>query len=450
MEERVVPISSLLKWTPKQKLAWEAMQTHRYILYGGARGGGKSRFLRWALAAWLYGVYVNMGITGVRVMLACETYADLRDRQISKIKLEFPQYLGQLKETKEDGLSFVMSDEFGGGVIALRNLDDPSKYQSAEFAVIAVDELTKNLKETFDVLRGSLRWPGIEHTIFLSATNPGGIGHGWVKRLWIDRDFPKELESRAHEFAFIQSLPKDNEYLTQSYWDELNSLPEDLRRAWVEGDWSIFSGQAFPDWRTDIHVIDPTFIPPDYPKWRAVDFGFSQPFCCLWFYKDLNIGRVFVYREAYAVGLTDRDQARLIRTLTPPEEQIGITYADPAMWTTKTLAGVVTTSADEYLKEGVYLAKADNNRLSGKRKVDRMLTMMPDGKPGVLIFSNCKNLIRTMPILAYSKTNPEDVDTRQEDHAYDALRYGMTNINTEVRRDKIERKVSPMTRLKSI
>jgi phage terminase large subunit len=171
--------------------------------------------------------YREYGLENVVVGLFCETYPDLRDRQINKIKKEFPQALGVIKETKTHGLGFYLSEENGGGVIALRNLDKPDKYQSAEFAMIAVDELTKSTFDTFEILRGSKRWPGLSHTLFVGATNPGGIGHGWVKDLWIDGNFPANMRSMKQHFKFIQSLPSDNPHLDEFYWEELNTLSDD-------------------------------------------------------------------------------------------------------------------------------------------------------------------------------------------------------------------------------
>ena len=200
------------------------------------------------------------GHRGVRVGLFSENYPTLKDRQVTKIKAEFPNWLGELKATKDEGLGFYLRERFGGGAILLRNLDDTSKYQSAEFAGVAVEELTKNATvDVFDVLRGSLRWPGITDTFFWGATNPGSAGHLWVKALWIERDYTGEYERLlplAHQFCFIKSLPTDNRHLTKEYWEELDSLPLNLRKAWVEGSWDHFVGMAFAEWDRDVHVAE--------------------------------------------------------------------------------------------------------------------------------------------------------------------------------------------------
>jgi phage terminase large subunit len=432
-----IRLTELVQFLPKQQQAFDALFTHGYILYGGARGPGKSYFLRWAALLYILYLFVFKGIPGVRVGLFCETYRDLQDRQISKIKTEFPAWLGEVRDTKEDGLCYFIRDEYGGGQIALRNLDDASKYQSAEFAGIFIDELTKISRETFDILRGSKRWPGVAHTVFVAASNPGSIGHQWVKQLWIDRQFPEELQQKADEFIFIRALPKDNPHLDQSYWDELNSLPEPLRSAWRDGNWDVFAGMAFPEWNTVVHVVEPFPVPGWWPRWRAIDWGFAKPFCCLWFTKDTDTGRTFVYREAYKTELTDPRQARLIRELTLPDEHIIVTYADPSMWARQTVEDQVTSTADKYKAEGIVLTKADNDRLSGKRKVNAILAPLPDGLPGLQIFSTCTNLIRTLPALPYDASRVEDIDTHAEDHAYDTLRYGLTKTVASAQRQKV-------------
>lgn len=429
---QAIRLSELYSFTDKQAAARDACFRRRFILYGGARGGGKSYWLRWMLLHLLLYWYFHEGIKGVIVGLFCDTYPELRDRQINKINSEFPAWMGEVKETKEDGLCFFLRPDLGGGKIALRNLDDARKYRSAEFAAVAVDELTLIPLDTFNILRGSLRWPGIAHTLFLAATNPGGLGHLWVKRYWIDQDYPPEMRELGSQFEFIKSLPADNPHLDKTYWDDLNSLPPDLARAWVQGDWNVFAGQAFGTWRDDTHVIDPFQLPDHWPRWRGIDWGYDAPFCCLWIAKDPATGRYYAYREAYVRELIDRDQAKLIRDMTMPAEQIIASYADPSMWARKTQV-TITSTADEYAAAGVPLTPGDNDRLSGKRKVDRMLQNLPDGKPGLMVFATCRNLIRTLPALPYDDTRIEDINTKAEDHGYDALRYALSAA-----RDKVE------------
>lgn len=437
-----IGVSSLCNWQPKQLEAWLAIRQARYVLFGGSRGPGKSFWLRWSALMYLLQL-AREGYRDVRVGLFCESYPDLRDRQINKINVEFPAWLGSIMETQEDGLCFFVVPEYGGGKIALRNLDKPAKYQSAEFAAVFIDELTKITQDTFNILRGSLRWPGIDHTVFAAASNPGGVGHGWVKRFWIDRDFPPELREAADEFVFIRALPGDNKYLTKTYWEELNRMPEDLRAAWRDGNWDIFAGQAFGAWDYHRHVVQPFAIPAHWPKWRGLDWGFSAPFCCLWLTRNPDNGRIYVYREAYATELTDRQQARLIKTLTTTNDY-RTTFADPALWARKNVNNLVVTTADEFGAEGVTLTRADNDRLNGKRKVDRLLQNLPDGEPGLQVFANCVNLIRTLPTLPYDKLHVEDIDTAAEDHAYDALKYALTNINFEAKKLDQRRQRSPL------
>ena len=365
--------------------------------------------------------------------LFCETYVSLKDRQISKISAEFPRWLGEVKSTKADGLGFYIKEQFGGGAILLRNLDDPSKYQSAEFAGIAIDELTKNTFETFEILRGSLRWPGIHHRPFLAATNPGGIGHLWAKALFVDGSFTgfPQLLQRKDDFAFVKALPEDNPYLDAAYWDELNSLSEGLRRAWVNGDWDIFAGQVFTEWNPLEHICDPFKIPKHWIRRRCVDGGYAAPWCTLWLAEEPETGRIYVYREIYGSEVTDRRQAALVKKYSKGEA-FKVSFGDPAMWAKKNVQGVVTSSADEYSRGGVALVPGDNNRINGKMKVHRALANLPDGKPGLIVFRTCANLIRTLPALPYDPIRVEDVDSKAEDHAYDALRYGFSEYVTKV------------------
>ena len=270
-------LTELMQFQARQQMAWDSMWKYRYTLYGGARGGGKSYLLRRALLGLLL-YYPSIGLKNVMVGLFCDTWENLRDRQIAKIKSEFPDWLGETNKTDTYGLAFHLRPEYGGGIMALRNLgDDPTKYKSAEFAAIGWDEVTLSAnREVFDILRGSLRWPGIEHCPLLGASNPDGPGNVWVRKYWIERDFPPELQGMSDQFNFVPALPSDNKYLSKSYWDELNSQPEERRRAWLNGDWYVFAGQAVK-FRYDQHVVAPFEIPDHWIRVRGFDWGGLLP-----------------------------------------------------------------------------------------------------------------------------------------------------------------------------
>jgi len=269
---RRITFSELCNFQPKQLEATKKSDLYQYFLYGGTRGPGKSYWLRWHLLRLLMKL-AQQGIRHATVGLFCEDYPSLTERQTNKIAQEFPEWLGKLKDSKTRGFGFHLSDTYGGGFLALRNLDDPSKYQSAEFAGIGIDELTKNEEKVFDILRGSLRWKGVRKPRFCAATNPGGIGHSWVRRLWIDRDFPERYEKLKEEFYFLAALPDDNKYLDESYWQMLDSLPEGLHRAWRLGEWDVFEGQFFSEFRRDKHLVEEYSYNPNFSSIGGIDYG---------------------------------------------------------------------------------------------------------------------------------------------------------------------------------
>jgi len=417
-------IRALAGFTPKQDIALDSLYTSIYTLFGGAAGPGKSYWLRWAAIHFLIECGAK-GLKDVRVGLFCEDYPTLADRQISRIKREFPSYLGTLRGTREEGFGFFLKPEYGGGYIALRNLDDPSKYASTEFAAIFVDELTKNDRQTFEDLRFRLRWPGLEHNPFAAATNPGSKGHGWVKKLWIDKDFTGEMDMALEpaDFAFVQALPSDNAHLPASYWKQLDTLNPRMRRAMRDGLWDSFSGQAFTEFHRPAHVITPFTIPMDWTRWTSTDYGYVDPWATVWMARSPDRSRVVVYREGYQTGLTAREQARKVKAMTG-EEPIRLHLGDPSMWAMRErLANEAIAS--EYAAEGILLQPANNDRLGGKAKVHEALAWIPGQPPRMQIFNSCPNLIRTLENIPLSETRPEDVDTDADDHLYDCVRYGL-------------------------
>ena len=230
----VADFSKLCNFTQKQKEALEAVKKYKYVLYGGSMGSGKSHWLRWMAIYWLLYLSLKYKAKGIRAGLFCEDYGSLNDRHISKIRMEFPKGLGTYNEQRHE---FTLHPHFGSSTLAFRNLDDPSKYVSSEFALIAVDEISRNPYSMFSILRTRLRWVGIPEVRFISASNP--VGEPWVKRYWIDRNFPPE-EKESDQFAFVKALPTDNPHLTEDYFKGLESLSESERKAYLEGDWSAF------------------------------------------------------------------------------------------------------------------------------------------------------------------------------------------------------------------
>lgn len=234
MQEEVIKFSELAKFLPKQKDAQEASKRFKFVLYGGSLGSGKSYWLRWMMVYWLMKMFSKTGLKGIRAGLFCEDYPSLNDRHLSKVRYEFPGWLGKYNEAKHE---FTLAPEYGSGVIAFRNLDDPEKYLSVEFAVMGVDEINRNNLTTFRELRKRLRWAGVKDVRFLAACNP--IGEAWVKNMWVKRAFPPE-ENEQYEFVFVPALPTDNPYLDASYYKSLESLPENQRKAFLEGNWDAF------------------------------------------------------------------------------------------------------------------------------------------------------------------------------------------------------------------
>ncbi len=272
-----------------QWVATETADRCRYTLFGGSRGPGKSYWLRWALLRYVLRQAAQGRI--VDVMLACEDYPSLINRQVTKIDREFPAELGQLGTNTRQGFGFHLHN---GASILLRNLDDPSRYQSAEFAAIGIDELTRNPERTFHILRASMRWPGVEETRFMAATNPEA---NWVRAYWIERRFPPELQPRADEFAFVRALPGDNPHLPASYWEELNTLTGAIRAAWLHGDWYAgVEGLVF-DGFTDDNVTD-NEPDPDRPVELAIDDGYIDPRATLFIQKRPD-GSAVVFDELY-------------------------------------------------------------------------------------------------------------------------------------------------------
>jgi len=324
--------------------------------------------------------------------------------------------------------------------------NDVTRYQGQSFTWIGIDELGQYpTPYVWNYLRSRLRTtdPSIE-TYMRASANPGGIGGWWLKRMFVDPNVPNEpfwatdIESRKilrygpnhpihpdeplYQRRFIPARLTDNPFLMESgeYEAMLLSLPEVERRRLLEGDWDVADGAAFSEFERRVHVVEPFEVPYNWPRLRAADYGYSSPSCVLWGAVDWD-GTIWIYRELYDKGYTGEALAQIVNALEADDPLMQISVLDGSCWSKH---GTGPSIAETMIRNGVRWIPADKNRLPGKIELHRRLAINErTGEPKLKVFATCTNLVRTLPTLPLSKTNSEDVDTRAEDHAYDALRY---------------------------
>lgn len=421
-----ITLDSIYSPHVRQRQFLDAISDHDFVLYGGAAGGGKSSILRWALLS-LAIKWGSEGVDGVRVGLFSLDYPTLHDRQLSKIRAEFPDWLGSFSEKDRE---FKLNTQ-GRGVLCFRNLDDPSRYKSSEFAAIGIEELTEHEESLFDDLRWRMRWPGIERPKFLGATNPTGVGLAWVKRLWVDRDFPPHLQAKQDQFAYIPAKAYDNPHLPVSYVATLESLPPLMRAALLDGSWDIFAGQVFSEFRRDVHTCRPFAIPSHWTVWASNDPGFADP--GVWYILAANQdGDCFVVEEMTFERTPYSQQASAFAAKC---KELGlkpryiVTGMDAFIKHPETGKGHV-----DYYQEGGLQGFTRPDHGTGARArmagVVHELLKLYTNSHGVdasrlKIFDTCKRLISTLPTLPCDELHPEQVAECANDHWYQAVGYGL-------------------------
>ena len=437
--------------TPKQAL-FHASKANE-ILYGGAAGGGKTKAL---IMDALFRTLKNPGTTAV---IFRRSYTELEDTDIKEAQSSYPEAIATYNTGRHEYRLI------NGSKIMFRHCEneaDRFKYSGLEAQFMYFDELTTFTQVIYDFLKTRLRAKkslGVV-PIVRSASNPGNIGHGWVKKMFVDAG--PYMEIRVQEIysealhktkkirtQYIPALATENPFITDDYIFELEQKPEALRRALLNGDWDSFEGQAFPEIvikpenvdRKWTHVIEPFEIPLDWPRYFSFDYGYSDPFACQWWAISPGNGRgggiAYLYREWYgcvphkadtglkltpvqiADGILEREEeeirnnVRVLRT------------ADPSIFDKSRGYSVADQMAPGYQgrTRGVLFNKGDNTRIAGKMEVHERLRFDENGIPGMYIFSTCRDWIRTVPNLPYDEKKTEDIDTDAEDHDYDATRY---------------------------
>lgn len=423
--------------------------TEQEVLYGGAAGGGKS----FAMIADPVRYFNNPDATMLLVRKSTEELREL----ISVSKNLYPRAVPGIKFSERDktwrspnGASLWMS--------YLDNEDDLSRYQGQAYNWIGFDELTQwRSPLPWDFMRSRLRVAsGTGLTVQQRATtNPGGPGHAWVKKAFVD-PAPANTSFWAIDpetgdeliwpskstFAvdndlvgkpmlrrrFVPATLHDNPYLAEDGMYEANllSLTPHLRRQLLEGDWDIAEGAAFPEFNRKVHVVEPYDIPDNWTKFRACDYGYSSFTGVVWFAVDPADDKLVVYRELYVSRVLAEDLADIILEA-ESGERMRHGVLDSSLWHKRGDTG--PSIAERMIRKGCKWRPADRSkgsRVSGKNEIHRRLQVDPGTEqPRMVIFNTCKKLIEQLPSIPLDKRNPEDVDTNSEDHLYDALRYGV-------------------------
>ena len=317
---------------------------------------------------------------------------------------------------------------------------DMAQYQGAEYDVVFLDEAGQLQKAWIDAINACVRGTnGLPKRTYYTL-NPGGPGHGYFKRLFIDRRF--ETGEEPENYSFVQALVTDNRALMRQqpeYLKQLETLPPKLREAWLYGSWDVYEGQFFEDFRDApehyqdrqwTHVIEPFTPDKGWTVCRSYDFGYGKPFSCAWWAVDYD-GVIYRILELYGCTKTPNEgvkwtpdrqfaEIRRIETEHPWLKGREITgVADPAIWDASRGESVAQTAA----RYGVYFSPGDNERIAGWMQCHYRLQFDENGYPRMYVFRNCRAFIRTVPLMLYSQTRPEDLDTALEDHVCDEWRY---------------------------
>ena len=408
-------ISLGLPPNPKQLEFFKARARH--IAYGGARGGGKSWGMRTKF------IMLAVKYPGIQILLLRRTMPQLRENHIIPM-LKTLRGIARYR-VQDKVFEFYNGSRIVCGYCAAEV--DALNYQGQAYDIIGMEEATQFTEQQMLWIVSSNRpsGPGYPTRMYYTC-NPGGVGHQWVKRLFIDRDY--QQSERPEDYVFIAAKVDDNYVLMQrdpDYKRQLENMPEEMRRAHLDGDWDLFVGQYFTEFRRDTHVIHPFKIPDHWQKYRAFDYGLDM-LACVWAAFD-ELGNCYIYNEYHKSNMLIDQAAKAILDRTPDESEITATFAPFDMWAKNRATGL--SQAEMFYNAGLRITKVQNSREDGWLNMAQWLHPVPDGTGGkktrLKIFENCHELIRCIPAIQHDEKNPNDCAKEPHDitHMNDALRY---------------------------
>lgn len=419
------------------------------VLYGGAAGGGKS----YALIADPMRYFDNGNFRG---LILRRTNDELREL-ISKSHELYGKVFGKKARWSERDKEWKFTSGAKLWMTYLEREDDVHRYQGQAFTYIGFDELTQYpTSRPWEYMRSRLRDASNSLPLFMRATsNPGGPGHGWVKRMFIDpapygkafdardpdgkvllvpegdEDFPREKWGKPlFQRRFIPAKLSDNPYLSKGgqYKGNLLSLPDHLQRQLLDGDWDVAEGAAFPEFRSKLHVIEPFEIPGNWRRFRSCDFGYSerQSSAVHWYAINPSTDQLVVYREFYKNKLTGQELAREILKL-EAGENVSYGVLDSSVWAVRGQSG--PSIAEEMIRTGCRWRPSDRSkgsRVAGRNRLHQLLRLDPvNNEPGIVFFNTCRQIISDLPVIPNDKDSDDIDPDYATDHAYDSIRYGI-------------------------
>lgn len=415
---------------PKQKLLAKTVDKTPITFYGGAKGGGKSKGLQLLMLLRRF-QYPNS--TGA---IFRKTYPELEANHIRPLFQSFPELRQYYQESKKL-LTLPNGSELQ--FCHCKNEADIALYQGREFHDLAIDEAGQWTEAMFRTLLGSNRSSkaNIRPRCVLTG-NPGGIGHGWLKRIFIEKRFNER--EKPGDYAFIQALVDDNAALMDNdpdYVRRLDSEPnEALRKAYRLGDWNIFAGQFFQEISKEIHFIEPFDIPRHWNRFGAYDYGFNHPACFGWFANDED-GNTYLYREIAQASVRVDLFAKMLNEY-PDTALLYPIVAGHDCWTQKSVLrddALPPTIAEQFLSHGISLKRAVVDRIQGAAQVRDYLAWQkrPNNKPRFYIFNTCPVSFDCLSRMIHDPDRVEDVlkvdasegDPMSGDDSYDMIRYGL-------------------------